>query len=472
VADMTPKRTHAPVGTEKSVPVLFSLKNVQPLILHGTNSLPTNQKSSNESNGSSVSSDSIEVVQPSAKAAPTTSQPQLASRFSYIQNVVATTLVVLLILFVIKLSIPEKKGDSQGADFEVATLPASSLQNQNISASVPIPAPSPPSVSPLPSNRVSSNQPVLQNPSVLSAELTPSESRDNPKLLDPPKQDSSPIPAAPVLLTGTSKSRSDTLDPATATVSKVSGENSLSSLASQESVPSLAVSASATPNNVLTPNQLNLAKPAITAEQPKLQASVGNARPAETTPQPRSTAAPDLQSMDINDFFAMHEKSKQLDSASGRDHRQAIPVTPTSTSGSGAFSNAPKATPYRPILGDALSPAFLAPPGSAGNLNIVDTGLPPIAPSVPFAGQSYPPTNVQDNLTTVPDYGQPITSSQMNLSNRYQPTVKQPATGSGANPSTGISQPKVPYSPIGTTNTTQPTIIQPSGASFGYPPSK
>ncbi|MBU6175671.1 MAG: hypothetical protein KGQ60_17850, partial [Planctomycetes bacterium] len=217
MAEMTPKRTTAPVGSENSVPVLFSLKNVQPLILHGTNSLPINQKSTNESNTGDAS-DSVEVAQPSAKAAPTTSQPQLASRFSYIQNVVATTLVVLLILLVIKLSIPEKKGDGQGADFEIATLPADFLQSQNTSGSVPTLTPSPSlppstsSVSPL-----SSNQAVLQNPSALSAVLTSSESRDNPKLLDPPKQDSSPVPATPILLSGTSKSGADTLEPTAAT---------------------------------------------------------------------------------------------------------------------------------------------------------------------------------------------------------------------------------------------------------------
>lgn len=468
MADMTPKRTPAPVGTENPVPVLFSLKNVQPLILHGTNASPTNQKSTNESN-TSLAPDSIE--EPATKAAPTTSQPKLASRFSHIQNVVTTTLVVLLILFVIKLSIPEKKGDSQGADFEIATLPVGSLQNQSTSDSVPTQAPLPSSVPPLSSNQVSSNQAVGQNPSVLSAVLKPSESRDNPKLLDPPKQDSSPTPAAPILLSGTSKSGADTLDPPAATASKALDENPLPYLPSQEPVPSLAVLATAPPNEVLTPNQLNVAKPAIAAEQPKLQASAGNSRHAETT-QPRPTATPDLQSMDINDFFAMHEKSKQLDSASGRDHRQTVLATPTSTSGSGSVSNATKATPYRPILGDALSPAVLAPPADTGNLNIVDTGFPAVAPSVPFAGQSYPPTNVQSNSKTAADYDQPITSSQMNLSNRYQPTLKQPAIASGTNPASGVGQPPVPYSPIGTTNTAQPTITQPSGASFGYPPSK
>jgi hypothetical protein len=474
--------------SNNAVPVLFSLKNVQPLILGASPVAATKEKG--QSADAPVPMNSMGASAEKANQAGTvpnsSDEPPIAFRPTKVQSAgpllrtVGTVLLILLVILVVRMSVPsgaqdEKIAASTSSKEAVANsneLASNRLGSASVQESSP-PMPSLPhlgiSVPTLPALASSSGagqsaDELVLAPKEMGLELAEQKPETSLRLgygemesgSLPKPNTTSPVPA----LLAAAPSNSMTSAQSAFPQSETHNSPSVPSLDSRET------------------NSTEMILPYTNAPEVQL-APYGVSRPEiRSTNNVRETSTPNLDNMD--ELFSLYRKGKE-DGISAQDGQLTtnaapsfsgnVPARQVSMSNSLASSNTMAPTsppaPYVPIGNPTNWPTNSLSPASLTGMPSQGVGASPagsaVNNSMPMAGQSYPPPQRVYEPLTVPAYEQAMTNSSSgpNGVNRYQSSmIRQPSSPTTA----PIAQPRMPYSPVGPTATGTP------GASYGYPP--
>ena len=464
----------APMG-KSTVPVLFSLKNVQPLILGASAVSPSKSMASSTAD---VVKASVSGGSTPASAVPSPpvleniavlSRPSKVSYGSQILRTVGTLLLILLVILVVRMSVPSRLQDDKIAT-QKATIDASADQQKTTEAkqiATSQVATSQVVVPPLPKLAVSSLDLGTKNETTL---VSPSNGMD----------------------TGLSGGEANSSQASSIAKRDVSSGIELSS----SLVPTLLAAAptpaaAAVDSSPAFPNRLQSERPAVPwttlgetilnekevepyTNAPSSEAPYTATRPElYSTNEVRETSTPNLDSS-VKDLITLYQNAKgnpvSGNSVPAKQLPSSSPVTPAQTTSFAPQSATPyiPTTPYAPLSTATNWPTnSTATPGSnvgsVARSEAILASAPVNNDSLPMAGQSYPPSPKTYEPLTVPAYEQPNVASGMsqNGMNRYQSTLNRQPDGGRSAP---ITQPKLPYTPVG------PAAAGSAGSSFGYPP--
>ena len=471
----------APMG-KSTVPVLFSLKNVQPLILGASAVSPSKSMASSTAD---VVKASVSGGSTPASAVPSPpvleniavlSRPSKVSYGSQILKTVGTLLLILLVITVVRMSVPSRLQDDKIAT-QKATIDASADQQKTTEA-----------------KQIATSQIATSHSQIATSQV-----------VVPPL----PKLAASSLDLGT-KNETTLVSPSNGMDTGLSGGEANSSQASSIAkrdvssgielssslVPTLLAAAptpaaAAVDSSPAFPNRLQSERPAVPwttlgetilnekevepyTNAPSSEAPYTATRPElYSTNEVRETSTPNLDSS-VKDLITLYQNAKgnpvSGNSVPAKQLPSSSPVTPAQTTSFAPQSATPyiPTTPYAPLSTATNWPTnSTATPGSnvgsVARSEAILASAPVNNDSLPMAGQSYPPSPKTYEPLTVPAYEQPNVASGMsqNGMNRYQSTLNRQPDGGRSAP---ITQPKLPYTPVG------PAAAGSAGSSFGYPP--
>jgi hypothetical protein len=464
----------APMG-KSTVPVLFSLKNVQPLILGASAASPSK----------SIASSTADVVKASvsggstpASAVPSPpvleniavlSRPSKVSYGSQILKTVGTLLLILLVITVVRMSVPSRLQDDKIAT-QKATIDASADQQKTTEAKQ------------IATSQIATSQVVVPPLPKLAVSSLDLGTKDETTLVSP----SSGMESG---LSGSDANSSQASSIAKRDVS--SGIELSSSLVPTLLAAAPTPAAAAVDSSPAFPNRLQSERPAVPwttlgetilnekevepyTNAPSSEAPYTATRPElYSTNEVRETSTPNLDSS-VKDLITLYQNAKgnpvSGNSVPAKQLPSSSPVTPAQTTSFAPQSATPyiPTTPYAPLSTATNWPTnSTATPGSnvgsVARSEAILASAPVNNDSLPMAGQSYPPSPKTYEPLTVPAYEQPNVASGMsqNGMNRYQSTLNRQPDGGRSAP---ITQPKLPYTPVG------PAAAGSAGSSFGYPP--
>ena len=464
----------APMG-KSTIPVLFSLKNVQPLILGASAVSPSK----------SIASSTADVVKASvsggstpASAVPSPpvleniavlSRPSKVSYGSQILRTVGTLLLILLVILVVRMSVPSRLQDDKIAT-QKATIDASADQQKTTEAKQ------------IATSQVATSQVVVPPLPKLAVSSLDLGTKDETTLVSPSSG----------MESGLSGSDANSSQASSIAKRDVSSGIELSS----SPVPTLLAAAptpaaAAVDSSPAFPNRLQSERPAVPwttsgetilnekevepyTNAPSSEAPYTATRPElYSTNEARETSTPNLDSS-LTDLITHYRNARRNPDAGNSVPAKQLPsssqVTPAQTTSFVPQSATPyiPTTPYAPLstatnwpTNSAATPGSNA--GSVARSEAILASAPVNNDSLPMAGQSYPPSPKTYEPLTVPAYEQPNVASGMsqNGMNRYQSTLNRQPDGGRSAP---ITQPKLPYTPVG------PAAAGSAGSSFGYPP--
>jgi hypothetical protein len=460
---------------KSTVPVLFSLKNVQPLILGASAVSPSKSMASSTAD---VVKASVSGGSTPASAVPSPpvleniavlSRPSKVSYGSQILRTVGTLLLILLVILVVRMSVPSRLQDDKIAT-QKATIDASADQQKTTEAKQ------------IATSQIATSQVVVPPLPKLAASSLDLGTKNETTLVSPSNG----------MDTGLSGGEANSSQASSIAKRDVSSGIELSS----SLVPTLLAAAptpaaAAVDSSPAFPNRLQSERPAVPwttlgetilnekevepyTNAPSSEAPYTATRPElYSTNEVRETSTPNLDSS-VKDLITLYQNAKgnpvSGNSVPAKQLPSSSPVTPAQTT-----SFAPQsATPYIPTTPyDPLSTATNWPTnstatpgsnvGSVARSEAILASAPVNNDSLPMAGQSYPPSPKTYEPLTVPAYEQPNVASGMsqNGMNRYQSTLNRQPDGGRSAP---ITQPKLPYTPVG------PAAAGSAGSSFGYPP--
>jgi hypothetical protein len=464
----------APMG-KSTVPVLFSLKNVQPLILGASAVSPSK----------SMASSTADVVKASvwggstpASAVPSPpvleniavlSRPSKVSYGSQILRTVGTLLLILLVILVVRMSVPSRLQDDKIAT-QKATIDASADQQKTTEAKQ------------IATSQIATSQVVVPPLPKLAASSLDLGTKNETTLVSPSNG----------MESGLSGSDANSSQASSIAKRDVSSGIELSS----SPVPTLLAAAptpaaAAVDSSPAFPNRLQSERPAVPwttlgetilnekevepyTNAPSSEAPYTATRPElYSTNEVRETSTPNLDSS-VKDLITLYQNAKgnpvSGNSVPAKQLPSSSPVTPAQTTSFAPQSATPyiPTTPYAPLSTATNWPTnSTATPGSnvgsVARSEAILASAPVNNDSLPMAGQSYPPSPKTYEPLTVPAYEQPNVAAGMsqNGMNRYQSTLNRQPDGGRSAP---ITQPKLPYTPVG------PAAAGSAGSSFGYPP--
>jgi hypothetical protein len=469
----------APMG-KSTVPVLFSLKNVQPLILGASAASPSK----------SIASSTADVVKASvsggstpASAVPSPpvleniavlSRPSKVSYGSQILKTVGTLLLILLVITVVRMSVPSRLQDDKIAT-QKATIDASADQQKTTEAKQI-------ATSQIATSQIATSQVVVPPLPKLAASSLDLGTKNETTLVSPSNG----------MDTGLSGGEANSSQASSIAKRDVSSGIELSS----SLVPTLLAAAptpaaAAVDSSPAFPNRLQSERPAVPwttlgetilnekevepyTNAPSSEAPYTATRPElYSTNEVRETSTPNLDSS-VKDLITLYQNAKgnpvSGNSVPAKQLPSSSPVTPAQTTSFAPQSATPyiPTTPYAPLSTATNWPTnSTATPGSnvgsVARSEAILASAPVNNDSLPMAGQSYPPSPKTYEPLTVPAYEQPNVAAGMsqNGMNRYQSTLNRQPDGGRSAP---ITQPKLPYTPVG------PAAAGSAGSSFGYPP--
>ena len=464
----------APMG-KSTVPVLFSLKNVQPLILGASAASPSK----------SIASSTADVVKASvsggstpASAVPSPpvleniavlSRPSKVSYGSQILKTVGTLLLILLVITVVRMSVPSRLQDDKIAT-QKATIDASADQQKTTEAKQ------------IATSQVATSLVVVPPLPKLAVSSLDLGTKDETTLVSP----SSGMESG---LSGSDANSSQASSIAKRDVS--SGIELSSSLVPTLLAAAPTPAAAAVDSSPAFPNRLQSERPVVPwttsgetilnekevepyTNAPSSEAPYTATRPElYSTNEVRETSTPNLDSS-VKDLITLYQNAKgnpvSGNSVPAKQLPSSSPVTPAQTTSFAPQSATPyiPTTPYAPLSTATNWPTnSTATPGSnvgsVARSEAILASAPVNNDSLPMAGQSYPPSPKTYEPLTVPAYEQPNVAAGMsqNGMNRYQSTLNRQPDGGRSAP---ITQPKLPYTPVG------PAAAGSAGSSFGYPP--
>lgn len=457
-----------------NTPILFSLKNVQPLLV----AAPPRP----EGNVAAPSSVSVnDAPAPVVQAAPFSLEPEgprvkpkPASKLAgMLKNSIALTLLILLVLLVIKISVndsPIEKSSAQASPAPEALLGAP------IPNSTPAVTPAIPTLAATPS--------ILPTPASPTLVAAPA----------PTESTKSVVPETP----------SETAAPELATAPAVPAVNPPLLLTASNPNPP-APAPAMTGGGIVIPssdegiaNETNATAPTFPIQQPREPAFPGTsdrgavANPSPTTPIP-ATPSPTVQSAGSGLIISVHSTStpdlptesviELWNRANGNPTgsqlataKQPVPYTPvsnTSAASSTSGSYQPISTgwdfvpPTVPVTGSTS-------PAAAGSATPSWNSLTPAgqaASNTTLSGQPYPPKAQEYRpLTVQPNEQVAAPTPVSGTVNRYQP-IRQPGATPTTTTSSPTGQPRAPYVPMGTQGMSPSAsgATSSSGTSFGYP---
>jgi hypothetical protein len=460
---------------KSTVPVLFSLKNVQPLILGASAASPSK----------SIASSTADVVKASvsggstpASAVPSPpvleniavlSRPSKVSYGSQILKTVGTLLLILLVITVVRMSVPSRLQDDKIAT-QKATIDASADQQKTTESKQ------------IATSQVATSQVVVPPLPKLAVSSLDLGTKDETTLVSP----SSGMESG---LSGSDANSSQASSIAKRDVS--SGIELSSSLVPTLLAAAPTPAAAAVDSSPAFPNRLQSERPAVPwttlgetilnekevepyTNAPSSEAPYTATRPElYSTNEVRETSTPNLDSS-VKDLITLYQNAKgnpvSGNSVPAKQLPSSSPVTPAQTTSFAPQSATPyiPTTPYAPLSTATNWPTnSTATPGSnvgsVARSEAILASAPVNNDSLPMAGQSYPPSPKTYEPLTVPAYEQPNVAAGMsqNGMNRYQSTLNRQPDGGRSAP---ITQPKLPYTPVG------PAAAGSAGSSFGYPP--
>jgi hypothetical protein len=464
----------APMG-KSTVPVLFSLKNVQPLILGASAVSPSKSMASSTAD---VVKASVSGGSTPASAVPSPpvleniavlSRPSKVSYGSQILRTVGTLLLILLVILVVRMSVPSRLQDDKIAT-QKATIDASADQQKTTEAKQ------------IATSQIATSQVVVPPLPKLAASSLDLGTKNETTLVSPSNG----------MDTGLSGGEANSSQASSIAKRDVSSGIELSS----SLVPTLLAAAptpaaAAVDSSPAFPNRLQSERPAVPwttlgetilnekevepyTNAPSSEAPYTATRPElYSTNEVRETSTPNLDSS-VKDLITLYQNAKgnpvSGNSVPAKQLPSSSPVTPAQTTSFAPQSATPyiPTTPYAPLSTATNWPTnSTATPGSnAGSVarsEAILASAPVNNDSLPMAGQSYPPSPKTYEPLTVPAYEQPNVASGMsqNGMNRYQSTLNRQPDGGRSAP---ITQPKLPYTPVG------PAAAGSAGSSFGYPP--
>ena len=469
----------APMG-KSTIPVLFSLKNVQPLILGASAVSPSK----------SIASSTADVVKASvsggstpASAVPSPpaleniavlSRPSKVSYGSQILRTVGTLLLILLVILVVRMSVPSRLQDDKIAT-QKATIDASADQQKTTEAKQI-------ATSQVATSQVATSQVVVPPLPKLAASSLDLGTKNETTLVSPSNGMDS----------GLSGGEANSSQASSIAKRDVSSGIELSS----SPVPTLLAAAptpaaAAVDSSSAFPNRLQSERPAVPwttlgetilnekevepyTNAPSSEAPYTATRPElYSTNEARETSTPNLDSS-LTDLITHYRNARRNpdagNSVPAKQLSSSSPVTPAQTTSFAPQSATPyiPTTPYAPLSTATNWPTnSMATPGSnvgsVARSEAILASAPVNNDSLPMAGQSYPPSPKTYEPLTVPAYEQPNVASGMSQNglNRYQSTLNRQPDGGRSAP---ITQPKLPYTPVG------PAAAGSAGSSFGYPP--
>jgi hypothetical protein len=409
------------------VPVLFSIKNVQPLILAAKPTAEQNQLSSGSPNVATVSTLPVTTAAIGPAAAvpstPTTAPAGLdiqskARRSGLLSKAIATGFVVMLIVVVIRFSVPPSKQGSDVADS------ASRNQDDVVVGLVTGPESTP-------SLGTKAGDGITR---MASAPISPEfnlgvvESKSNAS--------ASPVPVLPPLLSESKLKDS----PIANTDSSMSASPPLSAM-------SIGAPVADTPNIQLDTSRLG--KQELPSTAPMLDLSQYNGSGGETRSTPVSSSS-----------------NSQQQSGSGENLHILETLTPERSLAEfeWLFRNATKTplVPYRPVSagsqGSGLDQEITAPIMESGSAPIPNHKTSADGPS-PYQPLTIPMTEA------VPAYEKSLPGQTIN---RYQQRIRQPQKNPQLEPKySEQSTTPVPYQPLVVPDSPPSGL---NGTSFGYPP--
>jgi hypothetical protein len=474
----------APMG-KSTVPVLFSLKNVQPLILGASAVSPSKSMASSTAD---VVKASVSGGSTPASAVPSPpvleniavlSRPSKVSYGSQILRTVGTLLLILLVILVVRMSVPSRLQDDKIAT-QKATIDASADQQKTTEAKQI--ATSQIATSQVATSQVATSQVVVPPLPKLAASSLDLGTKNETTLVSPSNG----------MDTGLSGGEANSSQASSIAKRDVSSGIELSS----SLVPTLLAAAptpaaAAVDSSPAFPNRLQSERPAVPwttlgetilnekevepyTNAPSSEAPYTATRPElYSTNEVRETSTPNLDSS-VKDLITLYQNAKgnpvSGNSVPAKQLPSSSPVTPAQTTSFAPQSATPyiPTTPYAPLSTATNWPTnSTATPGSnvgsVARSEAILASAPVNNDSLPMAGQSYPPSPKTYEPLTVPAYEQPNVAAGMsqNGMNRYQSTLNRQPDGGRSAP---ITQPKLPYTPVG------PAAAGSAGSSFGYPP--
>jgi hypothetical protein len=464
----------APMG-KSTVPVLFSLKNVQPLILGASAVSPSKSMASSTAD---VVKASVSGGSTPASAVPSPpvleniavlSRPSKVSYGSQILKTVGTLLLILLVITVVRMSVPSRLQDDKIAT-QKATIDASADQQKTTESKQ------------IATSQVATSQVVVPPLPKLAVSSLDLGTKDETTLVSPSSG----------MESGLSGSDANSSQASSIAKRDVSSGIELSS----SPVPTLLAAAptpaaAAVDSSPAFPNRLQSERPAVPwttlgetilnekevepyTNAPSSEAPYTATRPElYSTNEVRETSTPNLDSS-VKDLITLYQNAKgnpvSGNSVPAKQLPSSSPVTPAQTTSFAPQSATPyiPTTPYAPLSTATNWPTnSTATPGSnvgsVARSEAILASAPVNNDSLPMAGQSYPPSPKTYEPLTVPAYEQPNVAAGMsqNGMNRYQSTLNRQPDGGRSAP---ITQPKLPYTPVG------PAAAGSAGSSFGYPP--
>lgn len=447
-----------------NTPILFSLKNVQPLLVaapprpEGNVGAPASVAANDSPSPASIPVPfSLEPEGPRVK-------PKPASKLGgLLKNSIAATLLILLVILVIRISVND--GPVEKSTAQVPALPEIEISPPGTS-SVPAVAPAIPTLGTAQSTAATPAIPTLVAAAV--PEETPKTDVSNAADVSSSKEPSeiAAVPSVnpPLLLTASNPNP----EPA--------------------STPAIGAGIAIPSSDDRDAKETSLAAPSFPAQQARMPAGVdGGSGGTETSPSPavqsagsglnisvHSTSTPDLPTESVIELWNRangNPTGGQLATA-----KQPVPYTPVSNS-----SAAPVPTGgYQPIsTGWDLVPPTVPITGStspvaAGGTTPSWNNLTPAGQATSnttLSGQPYPPkTQDYRPLTVQPNEQFAAPTSSTGTVNRYQP-IRQPGAAPTTSTSSPTAQPKAPYVPMGTQGLgpSPSGATTPNGTSFGYP---
>lgn len=448
-----------------NTPILFSLKNVQPLLV----AAPPRPEGNVAAPASVAANDSpTPAVQPapfSIEPEGPRVKPKPASKLGgVLKNSIAATLLVLLVMLVIKISVSESPTDKSSAQVSTASeglLTASgSSSTPAVAPAIPIPATTsstvPPPAIPI---LVAASTPVeaskVEAPS--TTEATPSK--------EPEDVAAVPVVNPPLLLTASNPN-------APAVLPAMKGTELV--------IPS---------SDEGTVNEPSSAAPNFPMQQtrePAFQEKEDSG--AVPTPSPtvhsagsglnisvHSTSTPDLPTESVIELW-----NRANGNSTGSQFgtvKQPVPYTPVSNTSVTPASNGT----YQPISTgwDFVSPTVPATgsttPAAMGSATPSWSNLTPAvqtAGNTTLSGQPYPPKAHEYRPLTVQPTEQSVAPTPTaGTANRYQP-IRQPGVSPTSTTTPSTVQPRAPYVPVGTQGASPSSsgaTAPSSSTSFGYP---
>lgn len=479
-----------PMGNS-TVPVLFSLKNVQPLILGASPAAPSKSITpSGEISNSGIASNSTlgtVGVNPQVLKDPVVlSRPTKAKQGNSILRTIGTVLLILLVVLVIKMSVPSGSQETIVASQKSPLPQGNELAASEVSnTSIVVPPLPTLSVSTL---SVSSEADSLKigtsvaSPSIeIGSAYSEADARQQDRTAN--ADTSNALPAlelsgspVPTLLAAAPTAA----NPGTSPMTVPSAPQNVSPVPDWQNyrdTPSTELSIQSNKNAQPSTN------PPYTATRPELHSA----------DDIRETSAPNLDNMDelitlyrkgLGDGSATNTAPSPGASTTAKPVSTSSPVSPMqpfATNSGDTFTPTQGATapkPYTPLsmATDWPTSSIAIPSSQVGGASRSESGSPSGFANnnvLPMAGQSYPPAQRTYEPLTVPAYEQPSGSSFSSQSslNRYQAGMIRQPNGASQPP---IAQPKLPYTPVGPSTTGPAATGTPttgsSGSSFGYPP--